>query len=203
MTLPINTFEPDNVITGTSLKWTKTLSNYPASDGWILKYYMVGPSGKIEITASTSGDDFSVSVLPADTENYEPGIYQWVSFVEKLTAGVVTERYAIESGSLEVIQDPSTFATGVDNRSHAQRVLQSINTLLEGKALSAEQSYSIAGRSISLMSIRDLLLWKDYYELAVKTELDAEKVLKGEPTGRKVLTRFGQSWFDLWWRVLP
>lgn len=49
------------------------------------------------------------------------------------------------------------------NKEHIEKVLVALESLLEGKATSDVASYSIAGRSLSRLSISELLMWRDKY----------------------------------------
>ena len=48
--------EPVSFIAGDTVKWTKSLEDYLASDSWVLVYYLVKDGDQKTITASASGD---------------------------------------------------------------------------------------------------------------------------------------------------
>ena len=64
------TTEPARVTAGDTIAWTKTLSDYPASAGWVLAYTLINAGAKITITAAASGDDHAVTVLAATSAGY-------------------------------------------------------------------------------------------------------------------------------------
>ena len=78
MTAPIPTTEPTELRAGDTWKWTRSLSDYPASI-WTLTYVLVQAAVQKSITASASGDDFSVSVAKATTAAYAEGLWSWVA----------------------------------------------------------------------------------------------------------------------------
>src|SRR3712207_4291703 len=108
------------IVAGDTLKFKKSLSEYPASAGWALSYRLVPRSGSvITINATTDGDSFLVNVAASTTANYAAGPYEWNAYVTK--AG---ESYTIESGRLTIKPDPRQMVAGTDTRSHARKTLE-------------------------------------------------------------------------------
>jgi hypothetical protein len=54
---------------GNTVKWKKSLADYPASEGWSLEYALTGSAGGRTVSASASGDDFLATLAAADTLN--------------------------------------------------------------------------------------------------------------------------------------
>ena len=69
-------------------------------------------------------------------------------------------------------------------------MLDKIESLLEGRADKDVSSYSIQGRSISKMTISDLLLWRDYYRKEVVKERRDNAIELGKPTKTTMKVRF-------------
>ena len=67
-------------------------------------------------------------------------------------------------------------------KTHAVKVLEAINALIEKRATSDHQSYVVNGMSVTKMKLDELLSWKKYYERIVARE---EK-----PKSNKIHTRF-------------
>ncbi len=55
MAATIPTKEPLTIRAGDTIKWTKSLDDYKASDGWTLSYSFRGTGGTIDITSTTEG----------------------------------------------------------------------------------------------------------------------------------------------------
>ena len=70
MSQNIPTSEPESLVAGDTVTWQKTLSDYPASDGWVLSYRLINAAGNIDITSSASGDDHLVSVAATATAGW-------------------------------------------------------------------------------------------------------------------------------------
>jgi len=73
--------EPTSIIAGDTLSWQISLSDYPATSGWTLKYKAVCAAGYFAITSTASGADHVVSVAKATTAAYIPGIYTLTRYV--------------------------------------------------------------------------------------------------------------------------
>jgi len=158
MTASIPTKEPTEITAGDTWTWSRSLSDYLASDSWTLSYALVNVDNLITITATADGDDHLVEVAAATTAGYAPGSYNWQAYVIK--SG---ERYQVDSGVLEVKPNFAEQTAGYDGRSHVKKVLDALDALIEGKATSDQLAYSIAGRSISKMSPEELIKWRDLY----------------------------------------
>lgn len=98
----------------------------------------------------------------------------------------------MESGQIEILPDLAQATTDSDFRSHVKKVLDAIESLLEGKATADAMSYSIGGRSISKMGPTELLKWRDVYRVEYERELDAEGIAKGLDSRRRIGVRFNR-----------
>jgi len=91
----------------------------------------------------------------------------------------------VDRGLFTVIADLDS--DNADTRSHAQIMVDKIESLLSGKADSDVASYSIAGRSLTKMSFQDLVSARDYYRAEATKDaanLDAKYGRKGASTIR-------------------
>jgi hypothetical protein len=190
MAFTVPEIEPERVAAGDRLQWTrKDLSDFPATS-WTLTYYLRSdqPLGQIDIVATADGTNFSVDVSPTASAEYPAGKYYWTAFVSK--SG---DRKLVAHGQLEVLRNPTDVTTPVDGRSHARKVLDAINAVVENRATTDQQSYvfQAVGRSVTRMPIADLLKFRDYYAGLVRAEDEALAVSRGQGTGRNILVRFG------------
>ena len=160
----VPTNEPLELVAGNSWKWTRDLSDFPASV-WTLTYYFRNAANKFNAVASADGDTHSVSVAPATTAAYVAGTYTWEAYA---TDG--TDRYLADSGSLVVTADLSVDEVN-DLRSHWQIVLDNVEAVIQNRATKDQLSYSISGRSLQRMPIADLM---DLYNKAKAEVLKVE-----------------------------
>lgn len=184
MALTVPTREPESVRVGDTLKFTKSLPDFdPAAD--TLNYSFVNASNIYTVTATDNGDgNFLINVLPATTAAWAAGSYRWAAQVT--TAG--GEKHTVESGTINIL--PDLMSAAVDDRSHVKKVLDALEAVIENKATKDQLSYSIGGRSISLMSTSDILLFRDRYKAEYQAEQRAERIKRGLGHGGKIKVRF-------------
>ena len=145
---------------------------------------MRGPQS-IDLTSSASGDNHAVAIAAATSANYAAGLYNWTCRAEK--AG---EKYTLAQGTLTVNANLAALAGANDLRGHVKKVLDALEATLEGKATLDQQSYSIAGRSISRMTPEELLKWRNQYKAEYAKEQKAEKIARGLDSGALIRVRF-------------
>lgn len=178
----MNTTEPSAVYAGDTIAWTKSLPDYPASQ-WTLTYALMRAGVAYTVTATANGDLHEVSVPASTSDDWTPGEYTWMATV---TSGAT--RHTVESGAITIRANPQ--GASHDARSQVKRMLDAINALIEGRATSDVSSYSIGGRSLTKLSISELLTWKSKYEQWYAAEVAQNRLARGLVTGRKILTRF-------------
>lgn len=183
MAASIPTVEPLVIVAGVTAKWTKSLSDYPATT-WALSYAFVNASGYFAVTATASGTDHLATIAAATTADIDAGTYKWQA---KVTDG--SEVFLVGEGTLEVRANFAAVTTNHDGRTDAEVMLDALNAMLRGKATADQQSMSLNGRSLSRYSPAELRIWRDNLLAEVKRERDQEKLANGQPARRKILTR--------------
>ena len=63
----IPTNEPSTIIAGDTIRWLKTLTDYPASDGWVLGYTLVNAAARLVLGSTAQGDSHLVNVSATTT----------------------------------------------------------------------------------------------------------------------------------------
>lgn len=162
---------PEKVIAGDTLAWERDLDEYPAGT-WTLTYRLSNAAGNIDITATADGTTHVVSVTPTATAAYVAGRYRWHA---RVTDGSAV--HTVEDGWIEILPDPAD--ASVDYRSHARKMLDAIEAILEGNATKNQLdlvSYSIGGE-LSLTRDRDQLLeLREKYTLEVAGEEGVDRL---------------------------
>lgn len=175
---------PSCLVAGDTWKWSRAEPDYPASDGWTLQYIFKSAAGEFTIDSVADGSLHSVVVDTATTAGYQAGSYTW-----QVSANKGGERYTLRSGTLKVEPD-FTAAGALDNRSHARKVLDNIEAVIERRATRDQMSFSVEGRSLSRTPIADLIALRDRYRREVREEEGAARGAQGLGSRRKILTRF-------------
>lgn len=173
--------EPTSIRAGDTWSWTRSESAY-AADTWTLTYHLRNTKAAINITATADGLQFSVSVPASTTSAYKPGRYDWIA---RVTDGTTT--VTVGTGAIDVL--PNLGASGAfDGRTHARRVLDAIEAVIERRATHDQMSYAIGNRSLSRMSVAELLQFRDSYKAMVAAEERAARIASGG-VGGKILVR--------------
>lgn len=165
MAYSIPTTEPLQPRAGDTWMWTRTLADFPATS-WDLTYILISASAKITITASADGENHAVSVPASTTAAYPDGRYDWTSYVSD-----GTDRHSVDAGSMEVLPDLAV-ASAYDGRSHARKMLEAIESIIEGRATA--ENLDLVSTSIQDQSItknpEELHRLRAYYSSIVAAE---------------------------------
>lgn len=186
MAQTVPTREPSTVVAGDTLAWRITLSDYPASSGWVLKYRLINAAGKIDITAAADSGDHLVGVSAAISADYSAGVYAWQSYVEK-----AAERYTVGQGSITIKPDLAAQTAGYDTRSTAKKTLDLLDAAMLAHGPSAwAHEYEIAGRRMKFRSPVEFMGLRDKLKAEVAREEAAQRLAAGLPAKSKVYVRF-------------
>jgi len=77
-----------------------------------------------------------------------------------------------------------------DPRTHAEIMLNKIQTLLQGKADADVSSYSVQGRSLTKLSFQELEDARDKYQQEVNKEKNDALIKRGKQTSSTIKVRF-------------
>lgn len=154
----IPTSAPHTATAGDSLTWYQRAGEYTPADGWALSVEIVGR--ELSVTATTDNGQHRVTLTTAQTQGLGAGAWSWVARVSR--AG---ERVTVDRGTLTLAPDPlgeQATATTSD-----EDMLAAIRALMRGRATSDLSSYSVAGRSLTKMTLDELIAAESYFEKKV------------------------------------
>lgn len=135
--------------------------------GRTVRLILTGP-GQITITTAENESApgvFDVTLTSATTSTYQAGSYR-AHAVSELDG----DRRTVCAVDVEILPDVTAVATPIDQRSHAQRMLEAIKARLEGRITADAESYSIRGRSLSRIPMAELMRLRDQYAADVHRE---------------------------------
>ncbi len=186
MAAEIPTFEPDKITAGDTACWKRYLKDYPAGDGWALSYALVRrESGEqIRFVATADGDGHLVNVPANGTAAWLPGDYAGQGYV---TNG--EDRFQVWDGLLSILPNYAGGNVG-DVRTHARKVLDAIQAVLENRATQQVLEFTVEGTVLRKASVADLLMLRDRYTVVVRKEEERARARAGKATGRRILTQF-------------
>jgi len=177
--------EPLSLVAGDTWTWQRSDlgADFPPA-AYSLTYSMQregNTTAPTTFTATESGETYTVTVPAATTAVLAAGTWQWTAHAIRTADSA---RVTVGSGIFTVKPNP---AVAHDPRSHAAKVLAAIEALIEGRATSDVSSYSIAGRSLTKLSIDELMSWRAKYRAMVNRE---QAAASGRSTGRTHVVRF-------------
>jgi hypothetical protein len=173
---------PSKITKGVTLKWTESLSDYPAS-AWTLTYTFISPTDKQTVIAVADGDDYEIHLGFGDTALFNTGRYDWQAFVDD-----GTDRYCVGSGTTQVIED---FASqpNYDGRSQLQQIVDAMDAYLLGNATDDQQQVRFNDREIRKYDRAELLQLRNQLKRELKAE-QIENELSAGTAKTKIRTRF-------------
>ena len=162
-----------------SAKYKYSVEDYSAT------FILINANNKYTIAATVDDDKFLFEADPTVTADWGSGYYTYFVFVEIIEESIATERYKVEAGVATIHPDISAEDT-FDTRTHAKKVLDAIEAVIENRATLDQQMYMIGGRQLVRNSISELLRLRTIYRQEYQAEVD-----KASGKNRsKIRTRF-------------
>jgi hypothetical protein len=186
----ICTIEPKSIRAGETWTWEKTLADYPAPT-WVLTYTFFSAASVFSVVASASGSAHTVSVSAAASATKIAGRYDWTAQVST-GSGESIQRYRVGLGSTTILPNLAA-STSYDGRSHARKVLEAINALIEGAATDGQLAVvqAVTGGNMSISyAPAELRKWQQQYAALVVAEDQAAAIARGDRSGRMIQVRF-------------
>lgn len=183
------TTEPHEFVIGDFVQWKREdlVGDYPTATHSAVLVARLASGGNTEwqVTATETSTYYLFTVTSTDSAAFVKGHYHWQLEITETSS---SNRIVVDRGTFDILDDLDV--NNVDPRSHAQIMVDKIESILQGKADADVSSYSINGRSLTKMSFNDLIEARDYYRKEYNKELRMELAKNGEKTGATVLVRF-------------
>ncbi len=165
--------------------WKKSelSTDYPvASYSLKYKFYLIDGSTASNFTLNATESNNEYIISTSSTSSHAAGDYRWDAIIIR------------GSDNAEVIIGDG-YSTILDNavRSHAKIVLDAIQAVIENRATMDQSSMSIAGRSLSRLSIDELLTFKDRYKAEWLKEVKMARIKNNQGSGNTIKVNFGSS----------
>lgn len=182
MSLPTN--EPLALRAGDTWVWRREdLTDYPAGT-WTITYYFRAPTANFQITAAAFGTAHAVNVAKGTTAAYTPARYKWIACADNGTV-----RVTVDQGEL-LVQPNLAVAGNLDDRSHARKMLEAIEALLEGRATKDQQAFTHGDVAITRIPIEQLKRIRDEYRAEVRAARRRERLRNGQGVSSILPVRF-------------
>jgi len=185
--------EPTRIVAGDLMIWRRDdlATEYP-TDEYSVSYAFQSANNatvaenNFTVTGSEDSNGYYFELAGATTLALtDLGEYKWQIYVTRTSDSA---RVSLGTGRSEIVTD---FASeNVDARQHAEIMLTKIESILEGRADADVSNYAIAGRSLTKISIPDLLQWRDYYRAEAIRLKREEDIRLGRSTPSTIKVRF-------------
>lgn len=157
---------PSEILTDTTIEFSITPEERLTSDGYSY-VFKLGGGAVITKNGTANGSEVDFKIVPADTAAISTGIYFYQIFAEK--SG---DRYLHSSGQLAVNQIIGT--APFDGRTVAEKIVAAIDALIQNRATTDQQSYTIqsgaGSRSLSRIPVVELMELRKVYAAIVNRE---------------------------------
>ena len=183
--------EPSEVVVGDFIQWKRSdlIADYPPAEYTATYIARITGGGASEIqilgTNYNSGEAFLFTVSSTTSANFTPGYYHWQL---EIVRNSDSNRIVVDRGAFTAIVDLDV--NGSDPRTHDEIMLTKIQALLEGRADGDVESYSIQGRSLTKIPIKELIEWERHYRQRVERYKKKEDIKLGRKTDSTIKVRF-------------
>ena len=181
--------EPQTVVVGDFIQWKRSdlVDDYPLAthSAEYVARITGGGSSEIKLAATETGGTYLFTVTSAESDLFDAGYYHWQL---EITETASSNRIVVDRGTFTAVVDLDV--NNSDPRSHAEIMINKIETILQGKADADVSSYSINGRSLSKMTFEELMNARQFYIAELAREKNKERALNGDATSSTILVRF-------------
>ena len=186
---PLN--EPFELVIGDTWAWKKDdlAIDYPIGS-YSLSYEFHCDSGgggnhQFTINAVEADSTYYIEVGASTTATYNAHTYKWNAYITRTSDSA---RSIVDSGI--ILLTPNYADTNADVRSHAKKVLDALEAVIQGRASIDQSSMSIAGRSLSRMTIDEIMTFRDRYKADYLKEIKKARIKNKTASGNLVKARF-------------
>ena len=184
---PVN--EPQIIVVGDLVQWRRTdlFADYPDSEyaiSYVSRQSADSSGAEFSVSGSVTSGEWIFSIPSATSAAFSAGNYFWQLEIRRLSD---SERVIINRGSWDVFVDLDNAA---DPRSFAQRILDRVEALLEGKFVHDADSISVNGRTLSKMDQEDLQETRNNMLAEVRREQAYERIALGLPSKQTIKVFF-------------
>lgn len=155
--------------------------------GFIFRHRVKTPTSKLIIKGDfvkytcenvvSSDDGFYITASADVTKTWDIGKFKYQ---------ILNDDGVEDSGDIEILQNFSLMDEGESVRSHWEVVLEAIEATLAGKATAAQSSISVGDKSISYMSVSELMSLREF----AKEKIAEEKGNFVSGNGGKILHKW-------------
>jgi len=182
------TKEPTELQLGDFWAWKRTdLSVDYSTTAYSLSYEFNLVDGStasnFTLTATEANNEYIIET--SSTTSFTKGEYNWIAYITRSSDLV---RVKIGEGYTEIQDNYATTSASV--RSHSKKVLDAIEAVIENRATMDQSSMSIAGRSLSRLTVDELMTFRDRYKVEYLKEIKKARIQNNKDSGNNIKVRF-------------
>lgn len=181
---------PALIFSGDTVKWNEpATADYSSSTGWTAAFALRHATGNdaLNITGVADGAggwDFTITAV--QSAGLHVNGHWWQIAVTK-----AAERFTLGTGELTVKANIPAAGNTYDGRTQSQIDLDAIRAEMRARITGGSvQEYTIGNRSLKKMPMTDLIALETHYKTMVAREARADRIAKGQDSGRAVYVRF-------------
>ena len=139
--------------------------------GFLLRYRVKTPTSKIIIKGDnvkymcenviSSDDGFYIEEPAEVTKNWQVGVFKYQ---------ILNDEGIEDSGDIEILPNFALMDEDEPVKSHWETILEAIEATLAGKSTAAQSSISVGDKSISYMSVSELLELREFAKEKIAEE---------------------------------
>lgn len=184
----IPNYEPSRFVPGETVTWKKSLNDFSAADGWVLKYFLRGPS-RLDITCTPDtevGNDHVATISPTDSAKLKPGHYYLQGRVERDGVKHIVTPEVVE---LEILPALDAASANFDGRSKYERIVDEIDALIEKTLPGDRAEYTVDNQHKRHYTRDELMRLRNVYQQKVNGERRRKRMAAGGDFFLKVPVR--------------
>lgn len=181
----MQTKTPITITAGDSVLWKLSILDYPASDGWGIIYAFVKDGGLFSVESTPEGVDHVFAISSTDSASLDPGLYRFQAYAKN---GETRETFL--TGTLEVTPDFYTQTGGYDNRTPAEKTLDTLKATYDKIAAKALASKSSGGVAVADKQLSEIRAEIEAQDRVVRDEKRAALRKAGVKKSRTIKARF-------------
>jgi hypothetical protein len=158
--MAFNYSDPTVIVSGDTYKWSAAFEDYSAASGYSLNVRLAGTTVlTVTGSASSNPNDFDIVLTASSSATLSAGTY---NIAYQIVSG--SERYTVRESFVTVLADPAASTAG-SRVLFAEKGLAAVQSALLARVDPTHQteSYSIAGRSVTLIPTEELLRLRNYF----------------------------------------
>lgn len=174
---------PDRIVSGSDFEFSLPLANQPPPD-WVLVCVLSGPAN-YSVTGTSEGSEHVIRADAQTTAGWLVGDYELNIFARNESTSEVVHVYR---GEITVL--PNVLAEQPATKSHAQKMLELIESVMLGRARHDMSETDIEGARVRRLSPSELRAEWSYWKHVREMELDLERARLGLPPRRLLHGQF-------------